>query len=64
MRLPFCTTMAGAQAAVEGIAALRDGRFEVRALQDYHSPNRHFDNQEDRHADNRADDRASESRRG
>ena len=37
MRLPFCTTMAGAQAAVEGIAALRDGRFEVRALQDYHS---------------------------
>ena len=25
MRLPFCTTMAGAQAAVEGIAALRTG---------------------------------------
>jgi carbamoyl-phosphate synthase large subunit len=40
MRLPFCTTMAGAQAAVEGIAALREGRFEVRALQDYHADNR------------------------
>jgi carbamoyl-phosphate synthase large subunit len=55
MRLPFCTTMAGAQAAVEGIAALRDGRFEVRALQDYHS---------DSHADDRVDDLAPESRRG
>jgi carbamoyl-phosphate synthase large subunit len=60
MRLPFCTTMAGAQAAVEGIAALKDGHLEVRALQDYHSANRHLDNQED----HRADDRASESRRG
>ena len=40
MRLPFCTTMAGAQAAVEGIAALRGGGFEVRALQDYHSDDR------------------------
>ena len=27
MRLPFFTTMAGAQAAVEGIAALKDGRL-------------------------------------
>jgi carbamoyl-phosphate synthase large subunit len=36
MRLPFFTTMAGAHAAVEGIAALRNERFEVRALQDYH----------------------------
>jgi carbamoyl-phosphate synthase large subunit len=36
MRLPFFTTMAGAQAAVEGIAALRREYFEVRALQDYH----------------------------
>jgi hypothetical protein len=52
--------MAGAQAAVEGIAALKDGHLEVRALQDYHSANRYLDNQED----HRADDRASESRRG
>lgn len=36
MRLPFCTTMAGAQAAVEGIRALKTQRFEVKALQDYH----------------------------
>jgi hypothetical protein len=64
MRLPFCTTMAGAQAAVEGIAALKDGRFEVRALQDYHSSNSHSDNQQDRPADDRTDDRASEARRG
>jgi carbamoyl-phosphate synthase large subunit len=55
MRLPFCTTMAGAQAAVEGIAALRDGRFEVRALQDYHS---------DSHSADRAAEPAPETRRG
>jgi carbamoyl-phosphate synthase large subunit len=36
MRLPFFTTMAGAQAAVEGIAALKRERLEVRALQDYY----------------------------
>ena len=36
MRLPFCTTMAGAQAAVEGIRALKTQTFEVKALQDYH----------------------------
>jgi len=35
MRLPYFTTMAGAQAAVEGIAALKSEPFEVRALQDY-----------------------------
>ncbi|MGO9451430.1 MAG: carbamoyl-phosphate synthase large subunit [Candidatus Binataceae bacterium] len=35
-RLPYFTTMAGAQAAVEGIRALKTQRFEVRALQDYH----------------------------
>jgi len=28
--------MAGAQAAVEGIRALKTQRFEVKALQDYH----------------------------
>ena len=36
MRLPYCTTMAGAQAAVEGIRALKTQPFEVKALQDYH----------------------------
>jgi carbamoyl-phosphate synthase large subunit len=36
MRLPFFTTMAGGQAAVEGIAALKREQLEVRALQDYH----------------------------
>jgi carbamoyl-phosphate synthase large subunit len=36
MRLPYCTTMAGAQAAVEGILALKTQPFEVKALQDYH----------------------------
>ena len=54
MRLPFFTTMAGAQAAVEGIAALRGGGFEVRALQDYHSDDR---------AGQRLDVRAAEDRR-
>ncbi len=34
-QLPYCTTMAGAQAAVEAIAALKRGPLEVRALQDY-----------------------------
>ena len=37
LRLPFFTTLAGAGAAVEAIAALRRGRPGVRALQDYHS---------------------------
>jgi carbamoyl-phosphate synthase large subunit len=36
LRLPYFTTMAGAQAAVEGILALKSGPLEVRALQDYH----------------------------
>jgi carbamoyl-phosphate synthase large subunit len=36
MRLPYFTTMAGAQASVEGIRALKREPFEVRALQDYH----------------------------
>ncbi len=37
LRLPFCTTLAGASAAVEAIAALQRERPGVRALQDYHS---------------------------
>jgi carbamoyl-phosphate synthase large subunit len=36
LRLPYFTTMAGAKAAVEGIEALKNRPFEVRALQDYH----------------------------
>jgi carbamoyl-phosphate synthase large subunit len=36
LRLPFFTTMAGAQAATEAIAALRGNTFGARALQDYH----------------------------
>ncbi len=35
-KLPYFTTMAGAQAAVEAIAALKHAPLEVRALQDYH----------------------------
>jgi len=36
MRLPFFTTLAGAEAAVEAIAALKDRAPDVHALQDYH----------------------------
>src|SRR3984893_5004200 len=36
LRLPYFTTMAGANAAVHGIEALKNHPFEVRALQDYH----------------------------
>jgi carbamoyl-phosphate synthase large subunit len=36
LRLPYFTTMAGANAAVQGIEALKTHPFEVRALQDYH----------------------------
>ncbi len=36
LRLPYFTTMAGAQAAVEGIRALKSEPFEVSSLQDYH----------------------------
>ena len=39
LRLPYFTTMAGAKAAVEGIFALKNEKFEVRALQDYHRRN-------------------------
>ncbi len=34
--VPYTTTLAGAQAAVEGIEALQRSGLEVRALQDYH----------------------------
>jgi len=36
LRVPFFTTMAGAQAATEAIAALRVNPLGPRALQDYH----------------------------
>jgi carbamoyl-phosphate synthase large subunit len=36
LRLPFCTTLAGAEAAVEAIAALQERSPGVQALQDYH----------------------------
>jgi carbamoyl-phosphate synthase large subunit len=35
MKVPYYTTMAGAAAAVEGIAALREGALDVRPLQSY-----------------------------
>ena len=35
-RIPFFTTIAGAQAAVAAISAMRDAPLRVRALQDYH----------------------------
>jgi carbamoyl-phosphate synthase large subunit len=37
LRLPFFTTIAGAGAAVEALAALRASPLGIRALQDYHS---------------------------
>jgi len=37
-RIPYFTTIAGAHAAVEAIAALKHDRVGVKALQDYHPP--------------------------
>jgi hypothetical protein len=34
--VPYCTTVAGAAAAVEGIAQLQQGLLNVRPLQEYH----------------------------
>jgi carbamoyl-phosphate synthase large subunit len=39
-RIPYFTTIAGAAAAVEGIAELKKGAFSVCALQDYHRSSR------------------------
>ena len=36
LRVPFFTTIAGAEAAIEAIAALKVNPLSVRALQDYH----------------------------
>jgi len=35
-KVPYVTTMAGAQASVEGIEAIRTGRVAPRSLQEYH----------------------------
>ena len=37
-QVPYFTTMAGAEAAAEGIEYLRQREFDVKALQDYSSP--------------------------
>ena len=36
-QVPYFTTIAGARAAVEGIVRLKQGRFEVHPLQEYHA---------------------------
>ena len=36
MGIPYFTTMAAAQAAVEAIRAMRHGKLRVKALQEYH----------------------------
>ncbi len=36
-RVPYITTLAAAMAAVKGIAAYREGKSDVRALQEYHA---------------------------
>src|SRR5215469_2549472 len=41
LKVPFFTTIAGAQAAIEAIAALRVNPFSARALQDYHRGESH-----------------------
>ena len=37
-QVPYFTTMAGAEAATEGIELLKQNEFDVKALQDYESP--------------------------
>jgi hypothetical protein len=37
-QVPYFTTMAGAEAATEGIELLKQSEFEVKALQDYATP--------------------------
>jgi carbamoyl-phosphate synthase large subunit len=36
LNIPYCTTMSGAFAAVQGIRSLREGATDVRSLQEYH----------------------------
>jgi carbamoyl-phosphate synthase large subunit len=36
LKIPYCTTMSGAFAAVQGIRSLREGETDVRSLQEYH----------------------------
>ena len=37
-QVPYFTTMAGAEAATEGIELLKQSEFDVKALQDYAMP--------------------------
>jgi hypothetical protein len=37
-QVPYFTTVAGAQAAAEGIEYLKQREFDVQALQDYGAP--------------------------
>jgi carbamoyl-phosphate synthase large subunit len=37
-QVPYFTTIAGAEAAAEGIEYLKQREFEVKALQDYSAP--------------------------
>jgi carbamoyl-phosphate synthase large subunit len=43
-QVPYFTTMAGAEAATEGIELLKQNEFDVKALQDYESPRYPSDN--------------------
>lgn len=36
LNIPYCTTMSGAFAAVQGIRSLQEGETDVRSLQEYH----------------------------
>ena len=36
-KVPYITTLAGAKAAVDGIGTVRNGKGDVKSLQDYHS---------------------------
>ena len=36
-KIPYITTLAGAKAAVDGIGTVRNGKGEVKSLQDYHA---------------------------
>ena len=39
-RVPYCTTIAGASAAAEGITRLKQGLLSVKPIQEYHSMGR------------------------
>jgi carbamoyl-phosphate synthase large subunit len=41
LNIPYCTTIPGAFAAVQGVRALREGELDVCSLQEYHQRLRH-----------------------